>query len=134
MNAETRSLATGDSVSLEDGPLTSDRIATFARFGADDSPSHLDDAEARRIGYPRALAHGILSMALAGRLFHQALPDAQLIRFQSRFVAMTFHNDVLRCHATVRERTGDLVLLDVLIHNQDDKIVMTGWAELRCSS
>lgn len=110
--------------------LDSARIAAFAQVGGDDSPAHLNDAQAQAVGFPRALAHGMLGMALLGRLLTETFPDATLLQFSSRFVAMTFHDDLLICTATVATVTDATASFTLKAVNQDDTVVLTGAAAM----
>jgi acyl dehydratase len=42
-------------------------LARYAAASGDTNPIHLDDAVARSVGLPGVVAHGMLTMALAGR-------------------------------------------------------------------
>jgi acyl dehydratase len=42
-------------------------LVHYAAASGDDNPIHLDDAAARDVGLPGVVAHGMLTMALAGR-------------------------------------------------------------------
>jgi 3-hydroxybutyryl-CoA dehydratase len=112
--------------------LSKARIAEFSETSGDASIVHLDDQAARDFGFPKALAHGLLGMTLAGRLLTDHFPQSQLGQFSSRFVAMTFVDDVLRCEAIVTEFINvaerRAVELSIKATNQNDIVVMTGCA------
>jgi acyl dehydratase len=112
--------------------LDTARIAAFAEISGDASPSHLSDTQAQAVGFPRALAHGMLGMAFFGRLIVDHFPQSQLRTLRSRFVAMTFHGDLLECTATVDNIDADrnIVHLSLLAINQHGQTVLTGAAQL----
>jgi acyl dehydratase len=61
-------------------------LARYAAASGDDNPIHLDDEAARAVGLPGVVAHGMLTMALAG----QALSDwaggsAAIVEYGVRF-------------------------------------------------
>lgn len=112
--------------------LSKERIAEFAETSGDASIVHLDDQAARDFGFPKALAHGLLGMTLAGRLLTDHFPQHQLKQFSSRFIAMTFVDDVLRCEAVLTglrdADEGRSAAFSLKAINQNDEIVMTGTA------
>jgi acyl dehydratase len=112
--------------------LSESKIVAFAAAGADSSPTHLSNAAAREVHLPRALAHGMLGMALMARLLLDHFPQSALKSLQARFVAMTFHEDHLTCTARVdrivsEEHSAYLALLAV---NQNGNVVLTGSASV----
>jgi acyl dehydratase len=110
--------------------LETERIIAFARVCGDASPAHLSDSDAQTAGFPRALAHGMLGMALLGGLIEQSFPHSRLKSFGARFVGMMFHNDLLHCAVTVDniDGTSNTVRLALLATNQERQTVMTGAA------
>lgn len=110
--------------------LDTERIIAFAQVCADSSPAHLSDSEAQAVGFPRALAHGMLGMALLGRLIEQSFPQSKLKRFRVRFVGMMFHDDLLQCSATVDkiDRAANALQLALLATHQERQTVITGAA------
>jgi len=126
-----REIAIGQTFALG-GPerLDTARIRAFAAAGGDESPAHFSDAEARAVGFPRALAHGMLGMAMLGRLITDHFPQSRMRAFGARFVAMTFHDDVLTCTATVEsiDATAKVAHLALLAVKQTGQVVLTGTA------
>ena len=124
-------LTLGEVFTLED-TLSSERISAFGRAGGDMSASHFDDAEARRLGYPAALAHGMLGMALAGRLFTRRFGPASIRSLTSRFTAMTFHGDRLTVTAVVGalDREAGTASFTFTVLNQHGTSVLLGRAEI----
>jgi acyl dehydratase len=110
--------------------LDTERIIAFAQVCGDASPAHLIDSEAQAVGFPRALAHGMLGMALLGRLIEQSFPHSSLKAFRTRFVGMTFHDDLLECGVTVDkiDESANTVQLALSATNQEHQTVLTGTA------
>ena len=110
--------------------LDSKRIIAFAQAGADASPSHLSDEEAKAVGFPRALAHGMIGMAFLGRLIEHSFPHSRLRSLRARFVAMTYHDDLLWCTATVEkvDSVANIVELALSATNQNEQTVLAGSA------
>ncbi|MEU9119851.1 MaoC/PaaZ C-terminal domain-containing protein [Streptomyces sp. NPDC048506] len=49
-------------------PVTRADLVRYAGASGDFNPLHFSDRSARQAGFPSAIAHGMLTMALAGRL------------------------------------------------------------------
>ena len=115
-------------------PVTRLQLALFAAAGADPNSIHLDDAVAQASGLPRAVVHGMLTMAFLGRLLTRRFPLASVRSLEGRFVAMAFPGDTITCTGTVRGcsmHSGEHVIeLDVAARNQDDVTLLTGKARV----
>ncbi|SDQ17604.1 MaoC/PaaZ C-terminal domain-containing protein [Leucobacter chromiiresistens] len=80
------SLATGDVVAERDLVLTRDRLVRYAGASGDFNPIHYRDDVAVSVGLPGVLAHGMLTMGVAGSVATDWLGAAGSVRdFQSRF-------------------------------------------------
>lgn len=61
-------------------------LARYAQASGDRNPIHLDDAAARRAGLGGVIAHGMLSMGLAGRVVTDWVGDpARVVDYSVRF-------------------------------------------------
>ena len=61
-------------------------LARYAAASGDANPIHLDDEAARAVGLPGVVAHGMLTMALAGRaLTHWAGGVDAVVEYGARF-------------------------------------------------
>lgn len=78
-------------------------LALFAGASGDHNPIHIDSDFAKAAGMDDVFAHGMLSMAYLGRLLTNWLPQSQLRKFNSRFVAITQLQDVITCSGKVIE-------------------------------
>jgi 3-hydroxybutyryl-CoA dehydratase len=67
------------------GPLDREDLRRYADASGDLNPLHLDAAFARRAGFEDVIVHGMLGMALLGRLLRDAFPSRKLLRFRTRF-------------------------------------------------
>jgi acyl dehydratase len=81
-------------VSFEEGaelpPLrvwvTRDRLVRYAGASLDFNPIHVNERFAKKVGLPDVIAHGMLTMALAGRLVTDWLGDpGRLVEYSARF-------------------------------------------------
>ena len=64
-------------------------LCRFAGASGDLNPIHVDIDFARRAGMPDVFAHGMLGMAWLGRLLTGWRPQASLLSFSVRFMALT---------------------------------------------
>ncbi len=68
-----RNLQVGQRASLE-VTMTEALIDAFAALSGDDNPLHMDSVAATRYGFPRRVAHGVLSLAFVSTLIGTKLP------------------------------------------------------------
>jgi acyl dehydratase len=128
-----RKWAIGDRIFLAAPELLDfERIAAFGEVCGDSSPTHLTDAAAQAANFPRAVAHGILGMAFCGRMIENEFPDFKLLTLQARFVAMTFHGDILSCFGTIEaiDTETENMRLSLTVSNQREITVLRGTATL----
>jgi acyl dehydratase len=116
--------------------LTRAQIIQYAGASGDFSPQHTDEVYNTRVaGYPSVFAHGMLSMAMTGRMLTDWLGDDRLTRFGVRFVRQVWPGDDLYARATVRELLevdhAPVVALDLVTTNQHNQIVLMGNATSR---
>lgn len=80
------SLAKGDVVAESEHTLTRDNLVRYAGASGDFNPIHYRDDFAQSVGLPGVLAHGMLTMGVAGSLATDWLGTAgHVVDFQSRF-------------------------------------------------
>ncbi|MGW4525958.1 MaoC family dehydratase [Amycolatopsis sp. NPDC004378] len=66
--------------------VTRDQLVRYAGAAMDFNPIHWNEAFAKAVGLPDVIAHGMLTMALAGRVVTDWLGDpARLIDLSARF-------------------------------------------------
>ena len=130
-------LTVGDTheVVVVDG-LTRTQIVQYAGASGDFNPLHTDEVFATQVaGYPSVFAHGMLSMAMTGRMLTDWLGDGSLTEFGVRFVGQVWPGDTLTARATVTAvgagTDGDLVELAVSTVNQSGDEVVAGSATAR---
>lgn len=88
-NAQTvvfDSLQVGDVVAERELTLTRDNLVRYAGASGDFNPIHYRDDFAQSVGLPGVLAHGMLTMGVAGSVATDWLGAAgHVVDFQSRF-------------------------------------------------
>ena len=98
-------LAVGDAIPpLPAGPVTRLMLALYATGSGDHPPLPLDQDYVRAKGMPDVFAHGMLGMALLGRLLTQWMPQQAIRSFGVRFTAITWIGERLLCTGKVVER------------------------------
>lgn len=98
-------LAVGDAIPpLTSEPVTRLMLALYATGSGDHHPLHLDQDYVRAKGMPDVFAHGMLGMALLGRLLTQWVPQTALRSFGVRFTAITWIGERLLCTGNVAEK------------------------------
>lgn len=80
-------LSVGDAVAEREIALDRDALVRYAGASGDFNPIHYRDDIARSVGLPDVLAHGMLTMGVAGSVITDWLGNAPAIvkDFQSRF-------------------------------------------------
>src|SRR5690606_1958376 len=87
------------------GPITRAMLVDYAKASGDGNPLHTNPDVARQSGFDDVIIHGMLGMALLGNLLTETLPERNLVRFGSRFVAVMPVGSLIRCRAEVVELT-----------------------------
>jgi acyl dehydratase len=108
------------------GQVSRHQLALYCGGSGDHNPLHTDIDFARdRAGLPDVIAHGMLTMALAGRVLSQIAPPEALRSYRARFVDKTHIGETLRCEVIVERRDADDVELALRVF-ADQRLVMTG--------
>lgn len=123
-------LNVGDVVADEKYQVTRENLVRYAGASGDFNPIHWSDRVADAVGLPGVLAHGMLTMAMAGRLLTDWLGDpGALVDFGVRFARPVVVPDddtgvEIRVSATVAEiRPDGLVAVDVDVRVDDAKVL-----------
>lgn len=117
------------------GPITREMLAAYAEASGDLNPLHLDPAFAQKAGFADVIVHGMLGMALLGRLLGSQFADRALLKFDARFAAILPVNTSLRCRARLAEAVagraedGHLRLALEAV-DPTGTVIITGSAEL----
>ncbi len=122
---------TGDEFELT---VTPDRYLTVRYAGAsgDFNPIHIDEEFARQVGLPGRILHGLWTMAQVARAHTEALggPEA-LARLSVQFRGLGVLEEEITVRGTVRERHGDVAIVDSEAKQGGKRIVRNGEAEIR---
>ncbi|HEY1635018.1 MAG TPA: MaoC/PaaZ C-terminal domain-containing protein [Acidimicrobiales bacterium] len=112
------------------------QIVQYAGASGDYNPLHTDEVFATKVaGYPSVFAHGMLTMAMTGRMLTDFVGDGRLLGFGGRFTSQVWPGDTLVASASVAgvrsEGGADVVELTVRTVNQDGLEVFSGTATAR---
>ncbi|WP_326568064.1 MaoC family dehydratase [Amycolatopsis rhabdoformis] len=76
----------GDELPALQVRITREQLVRYAGAALDFNPIHWNERFAKEVGLPDVIAHGMLTMALAGRVVSDWLDDpGRLLDFSSRF-------------------------------------------------
>jgi len=115
-------------------PVTRHMLALYCGASGDHNPLHTDIDFARQAGLPDVIAHGMLNMALLGRLLTRWAPQSRLREYGVRFTGQVGIGDVLTCTGTItaiREQDGErraCLMLDA--RKQDGQLALQGDAQI----
>jgi acyl dehydratase len=117
-------------------PVDRTTLALFAGASGDHNPIHIDLDFARQAGQPDVFAHGMLAMAWMGRLLLHWVDQAQIRRFDARFLGVTRLAEALTCTGQVVERLDldglPVLRVALLAGNQHGEARLAGEALLAC--
>ena len=123
--------AVGDLVAEYDtGPIDREMLARYAEASGDSNPLHLDPEFARKAGFPDVIVHGMLSMALVGRLLTDNFPAESLRGFNARFSGIVAVNQSLTCRARLESRTEAQAVLALEATDGSGAVVISGSAQV----
>ena len=146
MAAAAPTAAVGDTRELQVvSDVTRTRLVQYAGASGDFNPIHTDEVFATKAaGYPGVFAHGMLTMALTGRVLTDWFGHGNLLAFSARFRAQVWPGDTLTASATVvavspgaedgeeREEGEDQYAeLELVTRNHHGVDVLTGTATAR---
>ena len=103
-------------------------LKQYADASGDQNPIHQDEAFAKSVGLPDVIAHGMLTMALAGKYVSDWAGGSQNVKeFSARFVKPVVVpagvNVDLTVSATVIEVLGKSVRLEISATSQGVKVL-----------
>jgi acyl dehydratase len=111
------------------GAVGREDLARYAEASGDANPLHLDPAIARKAGFQDVIVHGMLTMALLGRLLTECFPASRVLGFSARFGAPLGVGEVVTCRARLgsRDARGTTLELEAVA---GERVVLTGRALL----
>jgi acyl dehydratase len=123
------SLRTGAELGPESFPITRADLVRYAGASGDFNPIHWSDRVAESVGLPGVLAHGMYTMALAGRAVESWLPDGMRVdEFAVRFSRPVLVPDddtgtVLGVAGLVKDADADRIRIDLTVTCGGEKVL-----------
>jgi len=124
------SLEPGQRVELR---VTPDLYVTIRYAGAsgDFNPIHIDEQFARQVGLPGRILHGLWTMAQVARALTEAAGGPEKLRSLSvQFRGMGVPGEEIVVTGTVRERRGELLVVDAQATQGGRRLIRNALAEL----
>jgi acyl dehydratase len=124
------------SVASCDLTLTEEDVVTFARVSHDINPLHLDADAARGFGFPRPVAHGLLTLGGISRLIGTELPGpgALWVSQEVQFLTPVLVGDQLtaRVEVTQVSKAAGIVVLRTEVFNRNSNVrALVGTAKVK---
>ena len=118
----------GTTIPSHEFEINRDLLKQYSEASGDHNPIHQDEAFAKSVGLPDVIAHGMLTMALAGKYISDWAGGPQNVKeFSARFtkpVVVPAGKSVdLTVSATVTEVTGTGVRLEISATSQGVKVL-----------
>jgi acyl dehydratase len=121
-------------------PVTRADLVRYAGASGDFNPIHWNQRVATSVGLPDVIAHGMLTMALAGRVVTEWAGDpGALVEYQVRFGRpVVVPDDDTGAEVTVRGRVGAVleegrVRVDLTVTSGGEKVLSLARAVVRLS-
>jgi acyl dehydratase len=112
--------------------LTRTQLVQYAGASGDYNPLHTDEVYATKVaGYPTVFAHGMLTMAMTGRVVTDLFGADNVTRFGARFVSQVWPGDTLTVTATVGDITDGVAEVSLSTRNQTGDEVLSGYASAK---
>jgi acyl dehydratase len=79
-------LIAGQELTAENFKINRQLLIEYADASGDQNPIHQDEAFAKSVGLPDVIAHGMLTMALAGKYLSAIAGSEKVISFSAKFI------------------------------------------------
>ncbi|WP_261165794.1 MaoC/PaaZ C-terminal domain-containing protein [Microbacterium sp. Marseille-Q6965] len=125
----------GDVLAQRTVHLTRESLVRYAGASGDFNPIHYRDDVAQRVGLPGVLAHGMLTMGIAGSVVADALGDAgRILEYGVKFTKPVVVDAEEGAHVTIvatvaRIEEDGTARVDLTVSHGDTKVL--GKAQLR---
>ncbi|MBM6617920.1 MaoC family dehydratase N-terminal domain-containing protein [Bacillus sp. RD4P76] len=107
-------------------PVSRIDLIKYAGASGDYNPIHTIEEEAKKLGLPGIIAHGMWTMGNLAKLFTPFYDEGFLKDYTIRFKGMVFLEDVVTLKAVLKERDGHHYTFKVAAQNQHGKDVIKG--------
>jgi acyl dehydratase len=113
------------------GPITREDLRDYAEASGDLNPLHLEAQFARQAGFDDVIVHGMLGMALLGRLITESFARHRLITFAGRFRHIIRVGETIHCRARIEARADDGCVLALEAHSPAGVLLIEATAKVR---
>ncbi len=79
-------LSVGQELPAKSYPINRELLKQYADASGDQNPIHQDEAFAKSVGLPDVIAHGMLTMALAGKFLSDIAGSSAVKEFSAKFI------------------------------------------------
>ncbi len=79
-------LSVGQELPANSYPINRELLKQYADASGDQNPIHQDEAFAKSVGLPDVIAHGMLTMALAGKFLSDIAGSSAVKEFSAKFI------------------------------------------------
>ncbi|MBN23183.1 MAG: hypothetical protein CL678_17995 [Bdellovibrionaceae bacterium] len=107
--------------------LSREKLKAYSVASGDPNLIHLDDNEAKKVGLPGVIAHGMLIASYTSERALQFLEefmndDWKLSKFTTRFKSMTAPEDTISVGGSIKSVNADEIEIELKAQNQDFEI------------
>ncbi|NMF87131.1 MaoC/PaaZ C-terminal domain-containing protein [Aromatoleum petrolei] len=132
MAIDLLNVAVGAVLAARDCPArVKDELAQYAHASGDMNPLHLDEAFARKAGFDNLVVHGMLNMALLGRLLTDHFETDAIRGFSTRFEGVLQVGEPTRVSMTLVDRTGEHAEIGLEMLTHEGRRIVSGRAKVR---
>ncbi|MBM7652939.1 MaoC/PaaZ C-terminal domain-containing protein [Neobacillus cucumis] len=107
-------------------PVSRMDLIKYSGASGDFNPIHTIDDEAKKVGLPGIIAHGMWTMGNLAKLFSSYYEEGFIQDYSIRFKGMVFLNDVITLKANLKEKQGQILKFAVQAVNQQGNEVLKG--------
>ncbi|WP_374967134.1 MaoC/PaaZ C-terminal domain-containing protein [Lysinibacillus sp. RS5] len=111
---------------IELPPVSLSELIEYSDASGDFNPIHTVEAEAKRVGLPGVIAHGMWTMGNLAKLFTPYYEEGFIQDYAIRFVTMLFIDEVVTLKGKLVEKNDDILVFLVVVENQKAKEVIKG--------
>jgi acyl dehydratase len=79
-------IETGTELAPKTFLINRELLVDYANASGDQNPIHQDEAFAKSVGLPDVIAHGMLTMALAGKYLSEISGSQNVLEFSAKFI------------------------------------------------
>ncbi len=121
-------ITTGSELPTQTFELDRAMLSNYAKASGDLNPIHLDEAFAKSVGLPNVIAHGMLTMALAGKALNTwCNQEFKVIEIFARFtkpvIVKADSKSNLEVSGKIGEIIGGKIRVDLTVISNEQKVL-----------